>query len=130
MSGSNTVKSGGLAEDGVFWGSYASYPIPDPVLIRHFGGNGFQFETFYMPHEQYIPKEKKVNKHAGYQIDQSYSASAKQAINEMMDKLGGNYKLTVMTPAPFVMNLPKKEIGKLIDNSKKVNNGSLIAGTS
>ncbi len=111
---SKSIKSGGLAEDGIFWGSYASYPIPDAELIDHVGGNGFQFETFYMPHEQYIPKEKKVNRHSGYQIDQAYSASAKRAISEMNDRLGPNYKLTIMKPAPFVMNLPKTEIGKLI----------------
>ncbi|MCK5345376.1 MAG: hypothetical protein KAR20_18325, partial [Candidatus Heimdallarchaeota archaeon] len=125
---SQTIKEGGLSENGVFWGSYASYPIPDPVLIDHFGSH-LQFETFYMSHEQYIPKEKKINKRSGYQIDQSYSASANRAIKEMGDRLGSNYKLTIMNPAPFFMNLPKKEIGKLIEISKG-NNGNLIAGTS
>ena len=48
----------------------------------------------------------------------------------MTEILGANYKLTVMKKAPFVMNLPKKEIGKLIDNSKKVNNVGLITRTS
>ncbi|MCK5617495.1 hypothetical protein KAR91_87335 [Candidatus Pacearchaeota archaeon] len=125
---SQSIKSGGLSENGVFWGSYASYPIPDPVLLDHYG-KGLQFETFYMPHEQYIPKEKKVNKRSGYQIDQTYSASAVRAIKEMSDRLGSNYRLTIMKPAPFVMNLPKKEIGKLIEIAKG-SNDNLIAGTS
>ncbi|MCK5344503.1 MAG: hypothetical protein KAR20_13910, partial [Candidatus Heimdallarchaeota archaeon] len=129
MGKSQSIKSGGLSENGVFWGSYASYPIPDPVLIDHYGANCLQFETFYMPHEQYIPKEKKINKRSGYQIDQSYSASANRAIKEMSDRLGSNYKLTIMKPAPFVMNLPKSEIGKLIEIAKG-NNDNLITGTS
>ena len=125
---SQSIKSGGLSENGIFWGSYASYPIPDPVLLDHYG-KGLQFETFYMPHEQHIPKEKRINKHSGYQIDQAYSASAKRAITEMQDQLGSNYKLTIMKPAPFVMNLPKKEIGKLIEIAKGKND-NLIARTS
>ena len=125
---SKSVKEGGLSEDGIFWGSYASYPIPDPVLLDHYG-KGLEFETFYMPHEQYIPKEKKVNKNSGYQIDQSYTASAKRAIVEMQGKLGNAYKLIIMEPAPFFMNLPKKSLGTLIDNSKKVDN-DLISGTN
>ena len=126
---SQSIKSGGLSENGVFWGSYASYPIPDPVLIDHYGANVLQFDTYYMPHEQYIPKEKKVNKHSGYQIDQAYFASADRAIKEMSDRLGSNYKLIIMKPAPFFMNLPKKEIGKLIEIAKG-NNDNLITGTS
>jgi len=127
---SKSIKSGGLSESGTFWGSYAVYPIPDPVLLRSHGGNDFQFETFYMPHEQYIPKEKRVNKHSGYQIDQSYSASAQQAIETMQKELGANYKLTIMKQAPFVMNLPKKEIAKLIELSKGAKDDSLISRTS
>ncbi len=126
LSKSKTIKLGGLSESGIFWGSYASYPIPDPFLVDHYGSD-LKFETFYMPHDQYIPKEKKVNKHSGYQIDQAYSASANRAIVEMQEKLGNNYKLTVMKPAPFFMNLPKLEIGKLIETAKGKN---AITGTS